>query len=345
MIIFNNIAIYSLLTILVDAGKRSFENMGRFIKKSGDTIARSLHPGLESLDASKKIAKQIFADKNELLLLVDETTIKKIYSKLMEGTSWFFDTKIGRSAPAYKLIVGAISDGKFTIPINTAFNLGKEFYEKPNEAQESTVEFFIKTAKQLFPLKKFIVVLDGAFATVKYLKWALENHVSTEVRMHANRVVEYNGTKIQLRKIKGLQPKGRKMARAISVIWQGLSLNVTCVRRIDKHGDETFVYQTATYKSSPSKHAKVYKHRWAIEKLFRTTKQSMGLQECFSRKIQKQFDHVCAVLLAYSMTQLEMKKCHYRNPETAIRAFKKQKHASLNRSIAFLNQNNDEAHA
>jgi len=132
--------------------------------------------------------------------------------------------------------------------------------------------------------------------------------------MHANRIVEYNGSKIQLRKINDLMPKGRKIARTISVIWQGLSLYVTCIRGNDKHGDETFVCQAATYKASPGKHAKVYKRRWAIEKLFRTIKQSMGLQECVSRKTQKQFDHACAVLLAYSMTQLEMKKCHYKNP-------------------------------
>jgi len=113
----------------------------------------------------------------------------------MEGTSWFFDTKIGRCMPAYKLIVGAISDAKFTIPINAAFNFGKEFYSKPGKTQEYTVQFFIKMTKQLFPLKKFIAVLDGAFATVKYLQWALENNIATEVRMHANRLVEYNGTK------------------------------------------------------------------------------------------------------------------------------------------------------
>ena len=163
--------------------------------------------------------------------------------------------------------------------------------------------------------------------------------------MHANRLVEYNGTKIKLHKIKCLIPKGRKMARTISVMWQVLSLYITYVRRIDKHNDETFVYQASTYKASPIKHARVYKRRWSIEKLFRTTKQRQGLQECFSRKIQKQFDHPCAVLLAYSIAQLEMKKCHYKNPEASIRALKKQKHTSLIRSIAFLNQNNDEAYA
>lgn len=345
MIITNTITIYSFLTILTTLGKRSFENMGRLIKRSGDTVGRLLRPGLESLEATKKIAQEIFADKKEVLVIIDETTIKKIYSKLMEGTSWFFDTKIGRSITAYKLIVGAISDGKFTVPINAAFNLGKEFYPNPSEAQEATVRFFIASAQSLFPTKRIIAVLDGIFATVKYLKWAIDNNIATEVRMHSNRLVEYKGKKVKVREIKGLRPKGRQMARTIEIVWQGLSLQLTAVRRIDKHGDETVVYQAATYKTSPHKHAKTYKRRWGIEKLFRTTKQSLGLQECFSRKIGIQFNHICAVLLAYSIMQLEMKQNHYKNPETAIRAFKRKKPASINRCIASLDQNNGIAYA
>src|SRR5215475_10375273 len=125
MIILNNITSYPFLTILTNVGKRSFENMGRFIKKSGDTIGRILRPGQESLDVSKKIAQQIFANKKELLVIIDETTIKKIHSQLMEGTGWLFDTKIGRSIKAYRLIIGAISDGKFTVPIKCCFYFWK----------------------------------------------------------------------------------------------------------------------------------------------------------------------------------------------------------------------------
>lgn len=345
MIIINNIAAYSLLTILVTIGKRSFENLGKLIKKSGDTIRRLLRPGSVSLAASKTVAQQIFANKKEVLVIIDETTIKKTYSKLIEGTSWFFDTKIGRSITAYKLIVGAISDGKFTIPINAAFSLAKEFYHNPREAQEATVRHFIASAQSLFPAKKIIAVLDGAFATVKYLRWAIDNNIATEARMHSNRLVEYKGKKVKVREIKGLRPKGRQMARTIEVVWRGLHLQLTSVRRIDKHGDETIVYQAATYKTSPLEHAKTYKNRWGIEKLFRTTKQSLGLQECFSRKIDTQFNHICAVLLAYSIAQLEMKKNHFKNPETAIRAFNNKKPAFLNRSIASFNQNNEVAHA
>lgn len=345
MIISNNIATYSFLTILINTGKRSFENMGKFIKKSGDTISRILRPARESLELSKKIAQQIFADKKELLVVIDETTIKKIYSQMMEGTRWLFDTKIGRRINAYKLIIGAISDGKFTVPIEAAFTFGKEFYPNPSKAQLVTVQFFIKTAQSLFPEAKIIAVLDGAFATIDYLKWALENNIATEVRMHSNRVVEYNGKKTKIRDIKELQPKGRQMARTIQAVWQGLSLHITAVRRIDKRNNETIVFQAATYPAIPSKHATNYKWRWGIEKLNRTTKQSLGLQECFSRKIGTQFDHISAVLLAYSIAQQEMKLNHYKNSEQAIRALKKKKPFFLNRHIISLDQINKAAQA
>lgn len=344
MIIFNNIATYPLLTILT-IGKRSFENMGSFIKKSGDTVYRLLRSGAESLDQSKKIAQQIFAGKKELLVVIDATDIKKIHSQMMEGTGWFFDTKISRSINAYRLIIGVISDRKFVVPINAAFTFGKELYANPSEALGITVQFFINTAQKLFPDARMIAVLDGAYATIKYLRWALENNIETEVRMHSNRVVEYRGKKQKLREIKEIRPKGRQMARTVQVIWQGLSLYITAVRRIDKRGNETIVYQAATYKATPKQHAINYKKRWGVEKLNRTTKQSLGLQECFSRKIVKQYDHICAVLLAYSIVQLEAKKNGYKNPETAIRALKKKKPLHLNHQFARFDQYIDPAYA
>jgi hypothetical protein len=345
MIISNNITTYSFLTMLITTGKRSFENMGRFLKKSGDTVSRMLRPGNESLDTAKKIAQQIFANKKTLVVTIDHTSVKKIYALMTEGVWGIFDTKIGRSINAYKLIAASITDGKFTVPIAAAFSFGHEFYRNPREAQEVTVRFFIKVAQDLFPNAKIIVSLDGAFATASYLKWAIDNNIATEVRMHSNRVVEYNGTKKKLRDIEEIRPNGRKMVRTIQAIWQGLPLEITAVRRIDKHAAETIVFQAATYKAKPSEHAKNYTWRWGIEKMFRTTKQSMGLQECFSTKIGTQFNHICAVLLAYSIAQLEMKKNSLKNPEEALRALKKKKPSLLNRYKDALDQDISIGHA
>ena len=286
MIISNNITTYALLTILINGGKRSFENMGKLLKKSGDTISRILRPGDKSLEASRKIAQQIFAHKKSLVVTIDDTTIKKIYAQMIEGVRKLFDTKMSRSINGYTLLTAAITDGRFTVPICAAFTLGKEFYANPKEAQKVTVQSFIKTALDLFPGKKIIASLDGIFATIRYLAWAIENNVATEVRMHSNRVVEYKGKKQKLRDIKEIRPKGRQMARTVSVMWHGLPLEVTAVRRIDKHGDETIVFQAATYKAPPREHTKNYKWRWGTEKMYRTTKQKYGITRVFFYKNQ-----------------------------------------------------------
>lgn len=345
MIMFNSITTYSFLTILTNLGKKSFENMGKIIQRSGDTISRMLRPGEESLKASIKIAQQIFLNKKFLVLSIDGTTIKKIYSRTIEGVEWLFDTKIGRCIKSYKLLVAAITDGNFIIPIGSAFTFGKEFYKNSGKTIEITVRFFIKTASKLFPNAKIVVSLDGAFATIDYLKWAQENNIATEVRMHSNRVVEYKGKKIKLKEIKEIRPKGRQMARTVKVLWKSLPLFVTAVKRIDKHGNETIIFQASTYKATPKEHAKNYKWRWGIEKLFRTTKQNLGLQECFSTKISTQYNHICAVLLAYSIAQLEMKKNQLKNPEIAIRAIKKKNAYLLKQCKDSIDKNIDIAYA
>lgn len=68
MIISNNITTYSFLTILINAGKRSFKNMGRIIKKSGDTISRMLRPAHESLKASRM--KQLLNQERRLAISI-----------------------------------------------------------------------------------------------------------------------------------------------------------------------------------------------------------------------------------------------------------------------------------
>jgi hypothetical protein len=140
--------------------------------------------------------------------------------------------------------------------------------------------------------------------------------------MHSNRVVQYQGQNMAIRDIRDLQPKGRQMARTIAVIWHDIPLYITAQRRFDKHGTQTVVFQASTYKAKPSHHVKNYQKRWKTEMLFRTTKQHLGLQECFSTKVTTQLNHANAVLLAYALLQCEQKRRKFDTPEAALRALK-----------------------
>ena len=119
---------YPVLILL--SSKRSFENMGLLIQRSGDTVKRLLHPAEHSFQVSRNISKSIFAKEKTLCVGIDDTLLRKVYSKFMQGAGMFFDTKIGRRIMAYRLVVGIITDGKIAIPIDCAYLFSKELLDE-----------------------------------------------------------------------------------------------------------------------------------------------------------------------------------------------------------------------
>ena len=129
MLYASTVITYPILILLSTIGKKSFENLGRLVNKSGDTIYRLLHPAEVSFLQSQHIAQEIFKGKKTLYVGIDDTLIKKIYSKMMQGAGMFFDTKIGRQIMAFRLVIAVITDGKFAIPIDCAYLYAKELLD------------------------------------------------------------------------------------------------------------------------------------------------------------------------------------------------------------------------
>lgn len=324
--------------LILSSTKRTFESLGRIIGKGGDTIRRRLvHPD-RNLNLLVKIAQIVFKRDEELIVAIDDTLIRKMFSKAMRGTGFFFDTKLGRKIISFKLLCCTVTNGKITIPLSFDFLYDKDLLEEPMVSKNTLIEQMVKAVQKQLSDKRLIIVADGAFATTQFIKFCRENNLNAEFRMHSNRVVEYKGKRRCIRDIQTLQPRGRQMARTIEVLWHGMPLYITAQRRIDKHGQETIIYQVATYQAKPSKHVAVYKKRWGIEKMFRTTKQHLGLQECQSRNRDVQIRHVSAVLLAFALTQLEAKNRKFDTPEDAIRAFKLTNALSLQERLCRLVQ-------
>ena len=322
----NTSIIYSALLIL-STTKRSFSALGRLIQKSRDTVRRFLQPKEVVLELAHTIAKNIFKNSNQLFLAIDDTLLSKMFSQNMVGTGYFFDSKIGKRIIAYRLILGVITNGKLTVPIGLGFLFAKELLNKQDFVLDKLdyIKQFYQKAKELFPNKKIKIAADGLFAAIKFLQWAAHNGVDIIVRMHSNRVVIYNGLLCKIKDIANLQPKGRQMARVIQVEWHGIKLYLIAERRTSKNGKETVVYLVSTYKTRARQYVKDYKKRWPIEKVFRTTKQHLGIAECFSTELQTQEKHIAASLLAYAITQVKMKNGNFKTPEDAIRAFKRLK--------------------
>ena len=324
---------YSISLILSNT-KRSFESLGKQFAKSGDTIKRWLPKKESSQQAIMSLAKHLFKNAKVLTLAVDDTLLQKRYSRFMAGASYFFDTKIGRSVMAYRLIVGALTNGKFIIPIDFGYMFDPESL-LPGDEFKTKLDFvkkFYNLAKQLFPNIKIKLAADGLFASISILDWCLQNGIEAVMRMHKNRVVVFKDKTCKISDILCLKPKGRQRVRTIKVFWNGMYLYLTAELRIDKNGIESIVYLIATYKVKPIQYVYDYKKRWTIEKFFRTSKQHLGLTECFSRKLIIQEKHVASVLLAYGLAQLEMQQKKLTTPEQALRAIKQQNiHVALKR--------------
>jgi len=325
----NTMLIYPFL-VLLSIGKKSFQNMGRFIQISGRAIANMLQPAEISFKIASQICQSVFSEKTKLFLIIDDTLIKKIFATNMRGSGKFYDTKIGRCITAFRLITAMLSDGKVCIPIACSYLFTKELLNLCSErflSKDEIAKTFIKTTIKLFPTKIIVLLADGLYATVELLKWCVENKISAEMRMHSNRVIIYKGCKMKLSELAeqlGVKLTGRQTARTVSVEWHGLSLEITIVKRVDKKDRESIVFQVSTYKAEPREHVKAYKIRWDTEKCYRTEKQSLGLGDCFSQDLRIQYNHVAATLLAYAFAQLERKKKKLKTPEDAIRAVKEK---------------------
>ena len=303
---------------------RSFEALGRRIQKSGDTVQRLLVPENESFDLLANIARSIFANSKKLTLAIDDTLIQKKYAEFMEGIGFHFDTKLNKTVQSYKLLAAAVTNGKYTVPICGDFLYPKKLLGGDNSLPNKLdlVKKFILHAKSIFPDKKIFVSMDGIFVSEELLGWLIERGIRADLRMHSNRKIHFRGQGYPNQKIVDLIPRGRHMARSIQATWHDLNVTITADRRIDKHGEESIVYIVSTYKAKPIDHVNAYRLRWPIEKVFRTSKQLLGLKECFSKKLETQKNHVAAVFVAYAIAQWDMKIHGYKNSEKAIRASK-----------------------
>lgn len=316
--------------VLLSTGRKSFENMGRYIQKSGRLVAKMLQPAESSFALLHNICQSVFSNSSTLVLIIDDTLIKKIFATNMRGTGRFYDTKLRTTVNAFRLMTAMITDGRCTIPIGCSYLFAKELLNLCSEkfpTKDELAKSFISAAIKLFPDKKIIVVADGLYATVDLLDWCVKNNIHIEVRMHSNRVVIYKGIKIKLRELAmqpGIELVGRQTARTISVEWHGLPLELTIVKRVDKHGTASIVFQAATYKAEPREHVKTYKKRWPTEKGYRTKKQLLGLGDCYSTDLTIQYNHVAAVLLSYALSQIIKKKLRSKTPEAAINALKEK---------------------
>lgn len=311
---------YPIALLLSTANRKTFEALGREIQASGDTVERILDRTPATIEDLFLIAKKIFKRKR-LYLIIDDTLLLKLYSKMIPGTSDNYDPSDHNTYRSLCCIVAVITDGQVSIPVDqliwTAEEFAKNSYQKKCELAQQLIE------KITAQLPVYMLLADGLYATTNMLKWLVDKSMRFEMRFHANRVITDQDIKSQIKMNKRLKLSGKRPRRTISAHWYGIDYYFTAHRRINKCGTINVIYQISNYKASAREHIEAYKYRWNIEKFFRTAKQKLGFGDCQSRKEERHKNHIFNVFYIYAILQIERRKMKLKNVESAIKSLKR----------------------
>ena len=321
----NSILSYPHLLIHTQSAKKTFSGMAPDLGKSADSVRRLLSDCTVTKEKLIEIIAQECKDAKNITLAIDDTHIPKPYSEYIEGTGDHYNGGLHQRIRSYKVLVAAIIVADKTYPLDCNFIWGKEYKDQQKPSKNFLILSIIEKVKKVLAHAQLKVVMDGAFVNKEIIGLLIQKNISFEMRMHSNRTVIYKNNKTQIKNIKKLSPTQSHINHTIKANWNDYSLFITSHKRIDKNGKETIIYLVSNYKSEARNHVAQYKIRWNIEKMFRTCKQKLGFSDCASTKERTQLDHIFAVLLAYSLLQLERANNHCKTPEDAFRALRKLK--------------------
>lgn len=321
---------YSISLLLSTKKRKNFESLGLESGISGDKIAQLVTDNAITANDLIALAQRMFGRK-KVYLLIDDTLILKTYSRVIEGTSDNYSSSEKRMYRSFCSVVAMLTDGITAIPIDQQIWTSKEFTSSEYKRKWELAQDLILYLKQKIDIK--CVILDGLYAVDEFIKWLNEQEVFFEMRFHSNRVISKNGVKAQIKKHSALRLMRGRSRRTIKAFWKETPLYFTALKRQLANGYFTTVFQVSNFKANSSEHVKLYGYRWNIEKFFRTAKQYLGLNDCQSRKIERQKGHVLQVFIAYALAQYERVKSKLKNVETAIKSIKLQNSRQSNYAI------------
>ena len=266
-------------------------------------------------------------------LIIDDTVISKVFSRVIVGVHDLYNSAMSRPDRGLCIVVLAWSNGLVTIPLKFKWMFSKEiaqdFYKSKSElAQELILECCKKVQFKY-------LLADGHFSTkTQLLPFLYKNKIDFLMKVSKSKVIETkNGIRSQIKNHPALKLyKNNRSAMVIAYLGDML-LIFAVQKRKAKNGEYKLIYFVSNMSLRSKEYVKVYKGRWHIEVMFRTFKQSLGLQDCMAQSLEKQATHIYFVFFSYSFLQNEKIKKKFDNPEDSIRMLSELK---LTRSITLI---------
>lgn len=317
--------------LILYPGKKNCSAIAKASNTNHDSVYEFFEFTIEEQSVLQSFLSEAFLslplNKGVWYVNIDETIIEKVFSKSIEGVAYNWSSTHSDTIKGLSIVVAVITNGKITIPITfkTWYSL-KDFPDKHKTrielAQGLMLEIHNKVSGIMF-------LMDGAFSSEGMLSFCLKHKMMYCMRFHSNKKVIINGKEAQLRKHDDIKMSSRKKGRLVEGYYKELKVFIVVFKRKEKSGKIKLIYLVTSEIGSPKKLINTYKKRWAIEKVFRTAKQHLGLKDCQARSAAKQEVHIFAVLVIYAFLEIQKINHRARNPEQILHKMRRSQSSQL----------------
>ena len=287
-------------------GKKTCVGLGKILGISHDKIYHLLSGnnkfGLILSAFSKRMVAKYSQNTNGFLI-IDDTLISKPFGVMLEGLMYLYSVITRQTTKGLTFVAISWSDGRIKIPLSGSWFFSKQITGLEHYKKKSKIaaELLLKIGADV-PYES--ILFDCHYSTKELIEFIKKQEKKFISKIPKNRVITTaNGVKEQIQNHPDLKLKKNERHKKIEAEYNGLKLFVSIHKVKNKNGDWTKIYLVSNIKIKPRLYIKIYRVRWEIEKIFRTTKQILGLADCQSNKIESQSMHIWAVFAAYSILQ------------------------------------------
>lgn len=312
-------------------GKKNCSAIARAANVKHDVIYDSFTLCIEEKDILQSFLNRVFAslplNKGVWYVNIDETMIEKMFSKKIEGAAYNWNSIINDTMKGFSIVAAVVTNGKITIPITFKTWFSEKDFPDKHETR-------IKIAQRLMieinaKVPGIMYLMDGAFSSKGMLTFCREHKIRYCMRFHSNKKVVIGKKEAQIREHNGIKISSNKRGRIVQGSFKGEDVFFVAFKRKEKDGKVNIIYLVTSERESPKKLIRIYKKRWGIEKVFRTTKQHLGLRDCQARSAESQETHIFAVFVAYTFLAIQKNNRRAKNPEQILHKIRRRKSQKL----------------
>lgn len=327
--------------LLLLEGRKNCSSMARGLGVPIRRFYNSFKNAIEKVAAIRaslvSLANNIRADDGYKVLVIDGTSLVKLFAKKIDHLSVDYDGVIRRVARCLSIIVvGIVADGNI-IPIDFSFWHNKKKTSesgkrkiKNKKAIDPNYKTKITLAMDLIRALKDLVVfdyaaLDGAFASEGMISFMEKELLKYTMRMPRSRKVMINGMEAKICDQPSLRLVRNERCKSASGFYKGIVCTFTVHKRKKRGGGWETIYLVSNMNLSAKEHVIAYDRRWTVDKSFRSMKQYVGLKDCQMLKGIRQTLHIFNAFMAYSLATIEKIASRKKSVEEVLKEWRRSK--------------------